>query len=190
MNRIIDIEVPIVAFIDSMNVIPFGSICKSIKDSIKSHRDQKLANNLFKFLQPVYSIDGAEDLFHEFWDGLDENDRASLSDYLIGLVDSAETEEKALIMGYLFKACIKKEITEDELLRLCIIVRDIYTKDLTDLPNHLKKGQEYNDISTESLINAGLIDNNQGGAWLYEPSYLLNDLGMKLYGILHREHWI
>lgn len=186
-----NLETPAVAFIDSMSVVPFGSICKAIKDSIKSYRDQKLVNNLFHFLHPIYSIDGAVDLFDEFWHDLDEVEQEYLSNYLIGLVDSAETTEKALIMGYLFKACIRKEISEEELLRLCIIVRNIYTQDLQDLPNHVEKNQEnFDDTATESLINAGLIDNDRIGIWASGPEYLLNDLGIKLHSILLHENWL
>lgn len=100
----------------------------------------------------------------------------------------SEEDEKAKIMGMIYKTRILNEIDNDMMLRLCSIVYKSYLPDLKKLPYYIEKNNE-DSIEANNFINLGLIDNYVGGSWLNEPIWELNDIGNQLYEILNQNKW-
>lgn len=117
-----------------------------------------------------------------------ENDNKRISSYLIHLLYNSEEDEKAKIMGLIYKARLLDEIDNDMMLRLCSIVYKSFSPDLKKLPLYTKKNKEES-IEANNFINLGLIDNYVGGTWIDEPAWELNDIGTTLYGILNQNKW-
>ena len=107
---------------------------------------------------------------------------------MIHLLSTAEEEDKATIMGSIYKARLLYKINNDEMLRLCSIVTRAFLPDLKRLPDYL---EENTDISLEaqSFINLGLIDNFVGEVWKDDESCCLNDTGKLLHDILSESGW-
>ena len=102
---------------------------------------------------------------------------------MIHLLSTAEEEDKATIMGSIYKARLMKKIDNDEMLRLCSIVTRAFLPDLKRLPDYLEDNTDIS-LEAQSFINLGLIDNFVGGIWKDAESCCLNDTGKLLHDIL------
>lgn len=116
------------------------------------------------------------------------NFEQKINEYLLNLINNAESEEKAKIMGCIYVATVLKDIDSDMMLRLCSIVNRVYINDLYSLPQYVKKNNE-GSIAANNFIALGLIDSYVGGFWKDEPSYELNEIGFTLYSILDKNSW-
>ena len=107
---------------------------------------------------------------------------------MIHLLSTAEEEDKATIMGSIYKARLMNRINNNEMLSLCSVVTRAFLPDLKRLPDYL---EEKTDLSLEaqSFINLGLIDNFVGGVWKDDESCCLNDTGKLLHEILSELDW-
>lgn len=143
--------------------VPLGTAVKAIYATAKSYKDKLLIKKIEKFLQGVgYDTNQTQEVTH-FYDSLSQQEQEKVAQYLIGFIDAAEHEEKTLLMGYIFKSAVKKEIDHSTMLRLCNIVKLAFINDLKALPKYLDQTQDYDD-TVNYLINYGLIDNELGGA--------------------------
>lgn len=124
-----------------------------------------------------------------FLASLGEKDRKMIADYIIHYLLTAEDDEKAQVLGYLYHDRVKGELDDTTFLRLCHVVNRIFLPDLKKLPNYQTETED-TDYEVNSFINLGLIDNELGGVWKNSPSCELNDLGKALYRVLHRHHWL
>ena len=86
----------------------------------------------------------------------------------------AEDDEKAELMGFVYEECVYGRIDNMMLLRLCSIIDRAFLYDLLELPKYMEENSD---------------DNYVGGVWKDMPSFLLNNLGHRLYDILNRNNW-
>lgn len=106
----------------------------------------------------------------------------------MGLLISVESEDKALLMGYIYKAAVKGRINHIQMLRLCSIINRSFVFDLKAL-HEFEEESENESIEAMNLINLGLIDNYIGGYWKNVPTVQLNEIGLILLDILKSEEW-
>ena len=182
-----ELELEVAAdIIETCKDVPYvGSLIKLGKVFINI-KDWWFTKKLAKFLTASEDID--EETKNQFYSSLSQEDYKRISAYLIHLLSTAEEEDKATIMGSIYKARLMNRINNDEMLRLCSIVTRAFLPDLKRLPDYL---EENTDISLEaqSFINLGLIDNFVGGVWKDDESCCLNDTGKLLHDILSESGW-
>lgn len=172
--------------IDSSQNIPIlGPLLKLGKLGL-NYIDFLFIKKLGIFLEQSENISEVEK--KNFFDKLSSNDTKRISSYLLHLLYTSEEEEKAKIMGMIYKARILNEIDNDMMLRLCSIVYKSFLPDLKKLPSYKEQNKE-DSIEANNFINLGLIDNYVGGYWLNEPIWELNDIGNQLYEILNQNKW-
>lgn len=134
------------------------------------------------------SADIDNETVRKFIDNLSLNDSKRISSYLIHLLYCSEEDEKASIMGTIYKARILGEIDNDTMLRLCSIVNNSFLIDLKKLPFYIEKSNK-GSIEVSNFINLGLVDNFVGGHWVDEPTWVLNGIGKTLHNILKSDGW-
>lgn len=172
--------------IDSLSGMPIlGSLLRMGKIGLNVI-DLFFIRKLAKFIEQSDEI--SEEEKNNFLSSLDKKDYEHISSYLLHLLYISEEEEKARIMGMIYKARILNEIDNDMMLRLCSIVYKSFLPDLKKLPFYKEQSNE-DSIEANNFINLGLIDNFVGGVWVDEPSWKLNDIGNQLYEILNQDKW-
>ena len=170
-----------------ISLLPVGSIAKSFIQSGISIRDYFFLKKLNTFLFSINTDDISDEEIDGFFKTL-ENKKEQVEEYLLGLLISIESEEKALLMGYIYKAAVKGRINHIQMLRLCSIINRSFVYDLKTLPEFEEESEnEY--IEAMNLINLGLIDNYIGGYWKNNPTIQLNETGLMLLDILKSEEW-
>jgi hypothetical protein len=172
--------------IDSLSGMPIlGSLLRIGKIGLNVI-DLFFIRKLAKFIEQSDEI--SEEEKNNFLSSLDKKDYEHISSYLLHLLYISEEEEKARIMGMIYKARILNEIDNDMMLRLCSIVYKSFLLDFKKLPFYKEQNKE-DSIEANNFINLGLIDNFVGGVWIDEPSWKLNDIGNQLYEILNQNKW-
>ena len=147
----------------------------------------------FRFIQKIarFLSKGQEipiDKKVKFLESLTPKRRKKLFDYVIHYLFHAEEDEKADIMGFIYRARVLDEIDDEIFLRLCSIVNRSFISDLKALPEYIEENRD-NSIITQNLINLGLINNYLGGTWVSYDKSELNQVGRKLYDILNSAVW-
>lgn len=173
---------------DLIPFVPVGTITKDAFKILNAYRNSRFFKKLDQFLNPTKTSEGFKEKAVSYLNELSENERGKLVDYLMGLLDGCESDDKAIVMGYIYKAAVLKHIDHNTMLRLCSIIRSMFIGDLNHLPLYVDECEE-DTIETQSFVNLGLIDNEPGGRWRDKPSYVLNDLGQTLYEILAAENY-
>lgn len=168
-------DVPYVGFL-----LKLGKVLINIKD-------WWFTKKLAKFLKASEDID--EETKIQFYSSLSQEDYKRISAYLIHLLSTAEEEDKAIIMGSIYKARLMNKINNDEMLRLCSVIARAFLPDLKSLPDYLEENTNIS-IEAQSFINLGLIDNFLGGVWTNHESCCLNDTGKLLHDILSESGWL
>lgn len=172
--------------IDSSQDIPIlGPLLKLGKLGL-NYIDFLFMKKLGMFLEQSKNIN--KEKKQNFIDKLSPNDNKRISSYLIHLLYASEEENKAKILGMIYKARLLDEIDNNMMLRLCSIVYKSFLPDLKKLPFYKEQNVE-DSIEANNFINLGLIDNFVGGVWVDEPSWKLNDIGNQLYEILNQNKW-
>lgn len=164
--------------------VPVGTIIKNAANQIGTYRDIRFAQKLETFLFPLLE-EFDKEKFDSFWENIGYK-KEDVSQYLISLIDAAETDEKADMMGCIYHAAVLGQINHEEMLRLCDIIRKCFVEDLMQLSKFIEPSRE-DSITTQNLTNVGLIDNFNGGYWKGSSEIALNELGEKLYDILSKE---
>lgn len=123
-----------------------------------------------------------------FLNGLTPKERKRISEYIMQYLLRAEDDEKAELMGFVYEECVYGKINHEMLLRLCSVIDKAFIFDLRELPEYAQ-GRSDASVAANNFVNWGLIDNNEGGVWQNEPSFQLNEIGMKLYEILNQNNW-
>lgn len=168
-------DVPYVGFL-----LKLGKVLINIKD-------WWFTKKLAKFLKASEDID--EETKIQFYSSLSQEDYKRISAYLIHLLSTAEEEDKATIMGSIYKARLMNKINNDEMLRLCSVIARAFLPDLKSLPDYLEENTNIS-IEAQSFINLGLIDNFLGGVWTNHESCCLNDTGKLIHDILSESGWL
>ena len=182
-----ELELEVAAdIIETCKDVPYvGSLIKLGKVFI-TIKDWWFTKKLGKFLTASEDID--EETKNQFYSSLSQEDYKRISAYLIHLLSTAEEEDKAMIMGSIYKARLMNRIDNDEMLRLCSIVTRAFLPDLKKLPDYLEDNTDIS-LEAQSFINLGLIDNFVGGVWKDDESCCLNDTGKLLHDILSESGW-
>lgn len=171
---------------DSLADFPFiGSLIK-LGMIGKRYVDYRYIKKLARFLSKGQDIPIEKK--KRFLDSLTPMRRMKLFDYVIHYLFHAEDDEKAEIMGFLYRARVLDEINDIMFLRLCSIVDKAFVYDLRALPEYIKENRD-NSITTQNFINLGLIDNYLGGTWVDYDKSELNQVGRKLHEILNSVGW-
>lgn len=180
-------ELEVVAdIIEVSKDIPFvGSLFKLGKVAI-NYMDWRFINKLSFFLEASSDIN--EEKIQLFIKELTPKENKHISSYLIHLLYSSEEDEKASIMGMIYKTRLLNEIDNDTMLRLCSIISKSFLIDLKKLPLYINQSNE-DSLEASNFINLGLIDNFVGGYWVNTPTWILNDIGKTLYRILKSNKW-
>lgn len=172
--------------IETCKEIPFvGSIIKLGTVAV-NYMDWRYVTKLSKFLESSDEL--SEDVVNKYISSLEQNDFERISVYLKHLLYTTEEDEKARIMGMVYKARLLNHINDEMMLRLCSIVNMSFVTDLRKLPLYVNK-TNLSTLEAFNFINWGLIDNYVGGVWINEPSFELNEVGQTLHNILHSEGW-
>lgn len=172
--------------IDSLSGMPIlGSLLKIGKIGLNVI-DLFFIKKLAKFIEQSDEISEEEKI--NFLSSLDKKDNEHISSYLLHLLYISEEEEKAKIMGIIYKARILNEIDNDMMLRLCSIVSKSFLPDLKKLPYYTEKNHE-GSVEANNFINLGLIDNSVAGLIVNKPFWQLNEIGNQLYEILNQNKW-
>lgn len=190
LNKLVSSEVGNVttATLDSLiPLLPIGSITKSISLSGIAIRDYFFIKKLNTFLFSVNTEDVSDKEIDDFFKKIDDK-REKVEEYLLGLLISVESEDKALIIGFIYKAAVKGIIDYVQMLRLCSVINRSFIYDLKAMPEY-EEESENDSIEAMGLINLGLIDNYMGGIWKNRPTYQLNETGLVLLNILKGENW-
>ena len=187
IKKIAELEVDVIDdFLETAKDIPyFGSLIKLGKVGL-SFRDWQFTRRLARFLIEADDIEEQKKI--AFYSSLSEKDNERISLYLINLLNAAEEEDKAAIMGQIYRARLLREIDNDQMLRLCSIVTRAFLADLQKLPDYLEENKNIT-LEAQSFINLGLIDNFLGGYWKNDESCSLNDTGRLLYNIMYKSGW-
>ena len=182
-----ELELEVAAdIIETCKDVPYvGSLIKLGKVFI-SIKDWWFTKKLAKFLTASEDIE--EETKNQFYSSLSQEDYKRISAYLIHLLSTAEEEDKATIMGSIYKARLINRINNDEMLRLCSIVTRAFLPDLKRLPDYLEDNTDIS-LEAQSFINLGLIDNFVGGVWKNAKSCCLNETGKLLHEILSELDW-
>lgn len=173
------------SILDALQGIPFGGIVVSAYKTGIGIADFLLFKKFASFLNPMK---GKENEINDYLGRLSPIKQRKLGEYLLSLLSKSDSEEKARIMGLVFKAAVKKLITHEMMLRLVSIVERSFVADLKSLPIY-KMDCEVFTTATNELINLGLIDNEIGGYWKNQPTVHLNEVGKCLLNILSDERW-
>ena len=175
---------------DLIPFIPLGSLVSVASSGIATIQDYLFCKKIAGFLEKVESAGVTDEQIENYKAEIEKipNFEQKINEYLLNLINNAESEEKAKIMGYIYVAAVQRKIDSEMMLRLCSIVNKAYLSDLYMLPNYVKKTEE-SSVAANNFISWGLIDNYVGGIWTDSPSYKLNEVGFLLYYILDGNKW-
>jgi hypothetical protein len=184
-NGNVELEV-FVDIVETCKDIPLvGSMLKLGKVAI-NYMEWRYINKLSKFLES--SNDLEEDVVNKYILSLTQKDYDRISNFLKHLLYTSEEDEKARVMGMIYKARLLNKIDDNMMLRLCSIINNSFLFDLKKIPLYIKETNFYS-LEASNFINWGLIDNYMGGSWLNDASYELNEVGLVLHEILDTENW-
>ena len=171
---------------DSLGGFPFVGFLIKCGAIGKRYFDFRFIQIIARFLSKGQEIPIDKKVI--FLDNLTPKRRKKIFDYVIHYLFHAEDDEKADIMGLIYRSRVLEEIDDEMFLRLCSIVDKAFISDLKALPEYIEENRE-NSITTQSFINLGLIDNYLGGTWVDHDKSELNQVGRKLYHILNSAGW-
>lgn len=144
-----------------------------------------------RFLQQSENIE--EEKKAQFLEKLDRMQRKKMYDYLIHFLHSAESEDKADVMGIIYGERICGHIDDNLFLRLCSVVNNCYIEDLKHLGEYLELNDK-NDYVTDNLSSCGLLSipppSVKGSSINLENRYTLSNIGKTLYEILKHANWL
>ena len=177
--------------IEAVKEVPYiGALLRLGKVAL-NYIDYRFFRKLGKFLKSANEIPQEE--VTKFLASLSMKDKKRISDYLTQLLYTAEEEEKADLMGKIYKRRVKGEIDNDVMLRLCSIVTRAYITDLDYLEEY-QTVSETNTYVTDNLVALGLLADagnlyeESGDGWEstgFGPTkHTLNEIGVMLYQIL------
>ena len=181
-----ELELEVAAdIIETYKDVPYvGSLLKFGKVFINV-KDWCFTKKLAKFL--IVSEDIDDKIKNQFYSSLSQENYKHISAYLIHLLSTEEN--KAMIMGSIYKARLMNRINNNEMLRLCSVVARAFLPDLKSLPDYLEENTNIS-IEAQSIINLGLIDNFLGGEWTNHKTCCLNGTGKLFHEIWSESAWL
>ena len=168
----------------------FGSLIKLGRIGA-NYMDLLFIRKIARFLQQSENIE--EEKKAQFLEKLDRMQRKKMYDYLIHFLHSAESEDKADVMGIIYGERICGHIDDNLFLRLCSVVNNCYIEDLKHLGAYLELNDK-NDYVTDNLRSCGLLTipspSFEGDSINLESRYTLSNIGKTLYDILKHANWL
>lgn len=175
----------------ALEVFPYlGSLIKLGKIGV-NYMDLHFVRKMAKFLK--MSEDIPEDNKEAFLQKLSDRQRQKLYEYLVHFLYEAESDEKAEVMGLLYRERILNRIDDSLFLRLCAVVVKCFIDDITYL-NRYVEPNETMDYITDNLSSYGLLTRYmhhrvENSALKMSTQYKLNNIGLSLYNILKTSQW-
>lgn len=171
--------------IDTMVDFPWlGSLIKLGRVG-KSLLDLHFVRKIALFLKQSDVIDNEKK--EAFLSKLDQKDRKKMRDYLIHLLYTAEEDEKAVVMGRVYRDRIMGNIDNDMFLRLCSSINRVYIDDVRKLSDYVKPNPK-NDYIANNLYSSGLLQMTtssfSGETLISRSEFELNEVGRHLLRIL------
>lgn len=156
-----------------------------------NYMDLHFVRKLGKFLSQ--SEDIPTEKKEDFVKKMDGRRRKKLYEYLIHFLYVAEREEKAEIMGLVYRERVLDRIDDDMLLRLCSVISKAFVEDLRHLNSYVGLSEMSNHI-TDNLSACGLLssrmhDRYENKTLIMSTAYTLNNVGQSLYKILNEAEW-
>ena len=159
---------------------------KALGSSYMSYSTYRFFKKLGKFLSVVKENSSKEET-DAFLDSIADRDE-DVSEYMLSLLDKAESKDKAGMLGIIYAAAARCTISLDTMLRLSSIVERGFIADFRRLPEFTEPHDNVSDASN-TFVNLGLIDNEPGGVWRNQPEIKLNFLGNTLLDVLRSANW-
>lgn len=166
--------------------LPVGSIIKALGNIHMSYSTCRFFKKLGNFLSSVKENSSKEET-EAFLDSIADRNE-DVSEYILSLLDKAESKEKAGMLGIIYAAAVRRSISLDTMLRLSSIVERGFIADFRRLPEFTEPHDDVSDASN-TFVNLGLIDNELGGIWRNQPEIRLNTLGNTLLNVLRSANW-
>lgn len=125
---------------------------------------------------------------------INQSQRKKLYEHLVHFLYVAESNDKAEIMGLVYRERILDHINDDMFLRLCTAVNKAFVDDLKHLKSYLDISEKQNHI-TDNLCACGLLstllhDRLKNSTLTISTGYKLNDVGYNLCSILSKAGWL
>ena len=150
----LEIQEVIYGIIDFLTALPISSSVKSISYI----RDKSFVRKLSKFLYELEDLSGEE--IETFCIDLETDPKygKKVGENIILLLDRADHDRKAELIGKTFKASIEKHIDAEDLQRIWNAIDKNLVIDLDKLKEFYKKPSSYksNDILIQSFLSSGL----------------------------------
>ena len=130
-------------------------IAKSIK-VVGAVCDRMLIKKIVRFLKPISDVD-PEEANHFATRMEDGRFRKRVEENLYLLLDSLDDMAKAVVIGRMFRALMRKEVTYDDYQRLAGAILRMHLADLSDLME-LSNGVQPPGLARQELMSTGLIE--------------------------------
>lgn len=156
INKLIDVEIDAFGqILSELKEVPYvGNLIKFCKVGygiLNIWHIRKIA----KFLKGSESVSDEEK--DKYLDSLDKKEKQHISGYLTNLLYLTEDEVKAEIMGFIYAARVRNQITNEDMLRLCSNLNKLFVFDIKNLPEYIDPC-EYKDYVTDNLYIGGLLE--------------------------------
>lgn len=157
-----------------------------------NYMDLQFVRKIAKFLQQTENI--PNDKKEEFVRSLNTEQRRKMYEYLMHFLYVAESEEKAVIMGFIYHDHILGHINDEMFLRLCSIINKCFVNDLRCLDLYAQPTTDSNYV-TDNLYSYGLLTtlvpayDEQNRGINMDTRYTLNSIGKNLHSILLSKKW-
>jgi hypothetical protein len=170
-------------------------------DVIKSIREQLYLLKILRFLKGVQGITAEERHAFAARMATDPDYERRVGESVFLLLDRHETADKSELLGRVFKALVRREISEEEFQPYAFIIDRLFLQDLTYLAQHYRSIADFeaaraasreqgehvgwedflDERTTQALFGIGLLDASGG---YVETLYQRNDRGEKLIRML------
>lgn len=174
----------------------FGWIAKTF-GFVSSIRERIFLKKILRFLHETQATTAKERRMFAARMEADPEHQQKVGESLFLLLDRHETVEKSELLGRLFAALIRMDISDRDFERYAYILDRLFVEDLIGLAKHYEKISEYeaakksgakgnqaaflkHGTRTQAFFSSGLLD---ASGWV-ETVYLRNEQGEKLIQIL------
>lgn len=168
------------------NIPYIGSLFKLGKVAI-NYMDYRFVRKLHFFLAESENID--QEKKEKFLNSTSEKDYKRINAMMTHLLYSAEEDEKATLMGKVYRSRLLGEIDDEMMLRLCSVVNKAFLADLNHMEEYVEEN-ESDDYIRDNLNALGLLQDlgtlheDANGMDSFGPtSHKLNVVGRELLRI-------
>lgn len=177
----------------------FGWIAKTY-GLLNTIRERIFLQKIFRFLQEAQATTDAER--RDFAERMEADPvyESKVGEALFLLLDRHENVEKSVLLGRVFAAFVRNEISDEEFQRYSFIIDRLFLPDLINLSQHYGKITEFEELrkrgkkiglgqfldekTIQALFGNGLLDSDG----YVETTYHRNSLGEKLIRLIRPEN--